>query len=197
MPGDLDAGALGDLLDTFLTENEELFAFGDAVPADGNGSETATGQFRYRYTQSYCGVVLANSAIAEAGQPRGAFSGGLDWADRGGLLVELRKDGQIQTFSDLLMPALTKPVIDAEAAAAALPGASLDAHACFGPGGHAVKKNELGEVGEPVLLLLEAADGLQLHLAWPVGIYLEGTATVYVDALTGDPLAWALHFSCP
>ncbi len=201
MPGESGAETLGALLGDFLSENGGLFAFHDAVPADGNGSETDAGHLRFLYTQTYCGVVLANSAAAEAAHPRGAFDEDLQWADRGILRAELRKDGLIQAFTDLLVPALiyapTQPVIDAEAAAAALPGARLEAHACFGPDGHVIKANELGEAGAPVLLLLEAADGLELHLAWPIGVYLEGTTTAYVDALNGDPLAWALHFSCP
>jgi hypothetical protein len=201
VPGDSTASELEVLLEAFLAEGEGLFAFDDAVPADGNGSETDTGHFRFKYTQTYCGEVLANGAVVAAGHPRGAFDDALAWADRGTLVADLRKDGLIQAFSDLLVPALlhapTNPLVDAQTAAAALAGEHLDAHACFGPGGHVITETELGEVGDPVLLLLEAGDGLQLHLAWPIGIYLEGTTTGYVDALTGAPLAWALHFSCP
>ncbi len=200
VPGDSTAAELETLLEAFLAEGQGLFAFDHAVPEDGNGSETDTGHFRFRYTQTYCGEVFANAAVQAAGHPRGAFVDGLAWAERGTLVVEMRKDGLIQTLTDLLVPALlhapTNPIVDAETAAAALAGERLDALACFGPSGHEIAANELGEVGDPVLLLLETADGLQLHLAWPIGIYLEGTTTGYVDALTGEPLAWALHFDC-
>ncbi|MFH1530692.1 MAG: hypothetical protein ABIK09_08175 [Pseudomonadota bacterium] len=200
MPGASDAEELEGLLEAFLAKGTGLFAFENATAGDDSGAETDTGHFRFRYTQTYCGGILANATVAEGGHPRGTFAGALQWTDRGVLVADLRKDGLIQSFTDLLVPALvhapTKPVISADAAAAALVGERLEQQGCFGAGGHVLTESELGEVGDPVFLLLEAADGLQLHLAWPVGVYLEGTTTAYVDALTGVPLGWALHFPC-
>ena len=200
IPGESGRDALEGALEAFLSGGDELFAFDGATAAEDSGAETETGHFRFRYTQTYCGEVLANAAVAAGGHLRGSFAAGLQWADHGILIAEVRKDGMIQTFTDLLVPPLIRaplnPVVDGPTAAAALAGERLDAHACFGPGGHTLKANELGEVGDPVLLLLGTGDGLQLHLAWPVGVYLEGPTTAYVDALTGAPLAWALHFAC-
>ncbi len=200
VPGDSSSEKLGKILEAFLAEGSGLFAFDDASPDADNGAETGTSHYRYRYTQTYCGEPLANAAVTRDAHPRGSFVDELQWADRGVLVADLRKDGLIHSFSDLLFPALlyapTKPVIDAEAAAAALIGERLTQQACFGAEGHKIKDDDLGEAGEPVLLILEAADGLELHLAWPIGVYLEGTTTAYVDALTGVPLAWALHFEC-
>lgn len=200
VPGDSKAPKLEGLLEDFLDEGADLFAFHSTIPGKDNGSETGAGHFRFSYTQTYCGLTLANASIAEHDRPRGSFESEHQWADRGILVADLRKDGLVHSFEDFLVPALVpapeNPLISDDEAAATIPGQLLDDHACFGPGGHTIKEDELGAVGDPVLLLLEADEGLQLHLAWPVGVFLEGTATAYVDALDATPLAWALHYTC-
>lgn len=106
--------------------------------------------------------------------------------------IAITMDGRMVELDDRLIPVVelpSRPALTADGAAAALLGRTITCHDAAG-------REQRVDVTSPdqlsarrlVVLALERADSIQVHLAWEISIKGSAQLTVYIDAMGGAEL---------